>query len=155
MSYSQRLFEHILCILDAHQTRADMTSTTEDQVLEPIRDSNPTPDKCRQALKIALNVLDRWDLSEEQRLGSLGLNNEAELADYMSSEVVFPDVLNFRISIIIGLHADLKRLFLQKQHQRQWMVNKHKSLSNQSPVDVLCSDDLVEIRRLRTTLGQF
>lgn len=132
-----------------------MTSTTEDQVLAPTRDANLTPHKCRRALKITLNVLDRWDLSEEQRLGSLGLNNEAELSDYMSGEVVFPDALNFRVSIIIGLHADLKRLFLQKHHQRQWIVNQHKSLSNQSPVDVLCSEDLVGIRRLRTTLGQF
>lgn len=130
-------------------------TTLDAKTFKRIQNGNLTPEKSRVAFKIGLNILCAWELDSKQRFAVLGIKEPTDLKFYLETKESFSDELQFRLSIIIGLHADLKRLFLQKQQRQEWMTHPHASLNGKSPIDILSSGNHDDILNLRQRLKSF
>lgn len=132
-----------------------MMTTLDKKSIQLIENANLTPEKSQIAFKVALNILDSWELDSEQKRAVLGLPEEADLNCYLETRESFSNDLQFRLSIIIGLHADLKKLFLQKQQCCEWMTHSHTSLKEKSPIEILSSGTFEDMLGLRQKLKSF
>ncbi|RUO37071.1 hypothetical protein CWE15_11730 [Aliidiomarina taiwanensis] len=57
-----------------------------------------------------------------------------------------------RLCLIASYDNALKALFVQEQHRREWIHNKHKSLDGYSPLDVMTCGSLLAMYELNSYL---
>ncbi|RUO81085.1 hypothetical protein CWI84_02955 [Idiomarina tyrosinivorans] len=112
-----------------------------------MNDTEFTPKKTEGALNVALNILDKWSLSDDEKHKILGLTqsstaiNVSDIASSASTE------LQFRLSIIIGLKGDLRAATSSNELMSNWLK---RPLSNgETPLEVLSSDDYDKMLSLR------
>ena len=108
-----------------------------------------TPEKTEKALNVAFNILDKCSFNDAEKRATLGLSDTVSL-DNKSVIAEASDIkLQFRLSIIIGLYADLKILSSSHEPMIAWL---RRPLSNgKVPINVLMSDNYPEMLNLRRT----
>lgn len=106
-----------------------------------------TPEKTEKALNVAFNILDKWSFNDAEKRATLGLSDTVSL-DNKSVIAEASDIKRqFRLSIIIGLYADLKILSSSHEPMIAWL---RRPLPNgKVPIDVLMSDNYPEMLNLR------
>ncbi|RUO35704.1 antitoxin Xre-like helix-turn-helix domain-containing protein [Aliidiomarina sanyensis] len=57
-----------------------------------------------------------------------------------------------RLFLVASYDDALKALFLQEQHRREWIQNKHQSLDGYSPLDILTCGSLLAMDELNDYL---
>ncbi len=98
-------------------------------------------DKSKIAVTVAVaKLLDRWTLTASQKITILGLESDADLADFVESplSVNLTPVLEIRLSLILNIHAKLRLLFSNPVNIYGFMT----MVNNNSPFDVLRPIDL-------------
>jgi hypothetical protein len=129
----------------------DLNSTSElYQTFELNRKSlQLTHDKTAKASKVVTNILEFWGLKESP-VNSLF---EAELSKYArSSEYEFSDEFVFVTSLILGIYADLRKLFLQDMNHLEWLNAPGKHLDGEPPRVLIASGQVKNIESLRLFL---
>ncbi|MBT43522.1 MAG: hypothetical protein CMF12_13500 [Idiomarina sp.] len=108
-----------------------------------------TPEKTEKALNVAFNILDKWSFNDAEKRATLGLSDTVSLDDKSVIAEASDIKLQFRLSIIIGLYADLKILSSSHEPMIAWL---QRPLPNgKVPIDVLMSDNYPEMLNLRRT----
>lgn len=114
------------------------------------RESLPvTDDKTAKAAKVVINILEFWELKNS----TIYCLFEEELSKYeQSSEYEFSDEFVFVTSLLLGIYADLRKLFLQDVHHLEWMSSPNNSLESQLPLVIISNADTRNIESLRLLL---
>lgn len=109
-----------------------------------------TPEKTEKALNVAFNILDKWSFNDTEKRAALGLSDTMPLDNKAAIAEVADINLQFRLSIIIGLYADLKSLSASHEPMIAWL---RRPLPNGLvPMNVLMSDDYPQMLNLRAAL---
>ena len=67
----------------------------------------------------------------------------------LSSEYEFSDEFVFAASLILGIYADLRKLFLQDAHHLEWINSPHKHLEDDQPSKLIASGNVKHIAKVR------
>mgnify|MGYP005811962865 CR=1 FL=1 len=120
------------------------------QAFELKRESLPvTDDKTAKAAKVVINILEFWEL-KDSRVYDLFTK---ELSKYeQNSEYKFFDEFVFVTSLLLGVYADLRKLFLQDVHHLEWMNGRNKRLDGETPKSLIASGKVKNIEALRALL---
>lgn len=115
------------------------------------------------AVGTALNILDKWDCSEKEKMALLGVGRST-LHKYQTAPAsarLSPDLLE-RISYLLNIHAVLRILFENPENQYGFlrMPNKNKFFDGKAPMEILSSgliSALYEVHRHLDAIrdGQF
>lgn len=106
-------------------------------------------DKTAKAAKVVINILEFWELKNS----TIYCLFEEELSKYeQSSEYEFSDEFVFVTSLLLGIYADLRKLFLQDVHHLEWMSSPNNSLESQLPLVIISNADTRNIESLRLLL---
>lgn len=106
-------------------------------------------DKTAKAAKVVINILEFWELKNS----TIYCLFEEELSKYeQSSEYEFSDEFVFITSLLLGIYADLRKLFLQDVHHLEWMSSPNNSLESQLPLVIISNADTRNIESLRLLL---
>lgn len=108
-----------------------------------------TPEKTEKALNVAFNILDKWSFNDAEKRATLGLSDTVSLDDKSVIAEASDIKLQFRLSIIIGLYADLKILSSSHEPTIAWL--RRPLLNGKVPINVLMSDNYPEMLNLRRT----
>ena len=111
------------------------------------RESLPlTHDKTAKAAKVVISILEFWELKNSPVYSFF----EEELSKYeQDSEYEFPEELVFVTSLILGIYADLRKLFLQDLHHLEWLKAPNKSYNSESPKALIAGGQVKDIESLR------
>lgn len=105
-----------------------------------------TQDKTAKAAKIVINILEFWELKHSPVYSLF----EEKLSKYeQSSDYEFSDEFVFATSLILGIYADLRKLFLQDMHHLEWMNSPHKHLEDDQPSKLIASGTPKHIEKVR------
>ncbi|WP_417439807.1 hypothetical protein [Idiomarina abyssalis] len=108
-----------------------------------------THEKTAKAAKVVINILEFWKLKNS----TIYCLFEEELSKYeQSSEYEFSDEFVFVTSLLLGIYADLRKLFLQDVHHLEWMSSPNNSLESQLPLVIISNADIRNIESLRLLL---
>ncbi len=107
-----------------------------------------TPEKTEKGLNVALNILDKWSFDADEKNAALGLPKDVDLADRASIVKAADNELHFRLSIIIGLWADLRAVTSSAEIMTGWL--KRPLPDGRFPKDILMSNDCQEMLNLRS-----
>lgn len=115
------------------------------------------------AVGTALNIMDKWDCSEKEKMALLGVGRST-LHKYQAAPAsarLSPDLLE-RISYLLNIHAVLRILFENPENQYGFlrMPNKNRFFDGRAPMDILSSglvSALYEVHRHLDAIrdGQF
>jgi len=106
-------------------------------------------DKTAKAVKVVINILEFWELKNS----TIYCLFEEELSKYeQSSEYEFSDEFLFVTSLLLGIYADLRKLFLQDVHHLEWMSSPNNSRESQLPLVIISNVDTRNIESLRLLL---
>ena len=106
-------------------------------------------DKTAKAAKVVINILEFWELKNS----TIYCLFEEELSKYeQSSEYEFSDEFVFVTSLLLGIYADLRKLFLQDVQHLEWMSSPNNSLESQLPLVIISNADTRNIESLRLLL---
>jgi hypothetical protein len=90
-------------------------------------------------------LLDRWKLTEEQKLGILGFESQMDLNLFMNSAVKLDmsPMLEKRLSLILNIHEALRLLFKNPLNVYGYMtmINNNTPFYGKQPVE-LASDNI-------------
>ncbi len=120
--------------------------------------NNQPKDKRQAALKTALNILDKWECSEQEKMTILGIGRST-LHKYQSdpySARVSHDLLE-RVSYLLNIHSSLRILFENKDNVYGFvrMPNSNYFFNGATPMDIMNSGsvaNLYEVNNQITTL---
>jgi len=94
-------------------------------------------------MRIFTNIAKRWDLSERRQLQILGCNQRefqiwVRAARWRKPLVLETDIV-MRISAILGIFADLRRLLKTAAEERQWVLRPVVAppFAGQAPINLL------------------
>jgi hypothetical protein len=101
------------------------------------------------------SLLNRWRLTESQKIAILGFETDADLASFVDS----PSTLNWspaleqRLSLILNIHEKLRLLFSNPENTYGFMtmVNNNSPFLGKRPID-LASQDADGLTVVHTTL---
>ncbi|WP_417447812.1 hypothetical protein [Idiomarina abyssalis] len=88
----------------------------------------------QKATRVAQNILKKWDL--ESSVLALEFEKACSSIDD-KREVGFTKELVYKVSLILGIYADLKRLFLQDLHRLEWLKKPNENFDKVSPKELL------------------
>src|SRR5262249_1590491 len=85
-------------------------------------------------LRTFLNIADKWQLSEPERLRILGMPSRSTFHNWVAkarkgSEITLSVDELMRISLVLGIHKALMIIFVRKDDANQWLHS-----SNSGPV---------------------
>ena len=106
-----------------------------------------TPEKTEKALNVAFNILDKWSFNDAEKRAALGLSDTMPLDNKVAIAEAADIKRQFRLSIIIGLYADLKTLSASHELMMEWL--RRPLPSGQVPMNVLMSADYPKMLDLR------
>lgn len=105
-----------------------------------------TQEKTAKATKIVINILEFWELKNSPVYSLF----KGELSKYeLSSEYEFSNKCVFSASLILGIYADLRKLFLQSVHHLEWLNSPHKHLEGDQPSELIASGNPKHIEKVR------
>ena len=108
-----------------------------------------THEKTAKAAKVVINILEFWELKNS----TICCLFEEELSKFEQiSEYEFSDEFVFLTSLLLGIYADLRKLFLQDVHHLEWMSSPNSSLESQLPLVIISNADTRNIESLRLLL---
>lgn len=108
-----------------------------------------THDKTAKASKVVTNILEFWELKDSPIYDLF----EAERFKYeQDSEYEFSDEFVFVTSLILGIYADLRKLFLQDLHHLEWLNTPRKHLDGEPAKALIASGQVKSIESLRIFL---
>ena len=115
------------------------------------------------AVSTALNIMDKWECSEKEKMALLGVGRST-LHKYQAAPAsarLSPDLLE-RISYVLNIHAVLRILFENPENQYGFlrMPNKNSFFNGKAPMEILSSglmSALYEVHRHLDAIrdGQF
>lgn len=116
------------------------------------------------AVRTFLNIADRWELSQADRLALLACDDQRfeEWSNIARSHgaLVLETAVLMRLSAILGLFTELRQFLATGEQERDWLTDKHKAwpCNGRAPLDLLRGtlDDQLDIRRYASgvALGQ-
>ena len=105
-----------------------------------------TQEKTAKAAKVVIDILESWELKHSPVYSLF----KEELPKYeLSSEYEFSDEFVFAASLILGIYADLRKLFLQDAHHLEWINSPHKHLEGKQPSKLIASGNTKHIEKVR------
>lgn len=121
------------------------------QAFELKREGLPlTHVKSAKAARVVKNILEFWEL-ENAPVYSLF---EEELSKYeQNSEYEFSEEFVFVTSLILGIYADLRRLFLQDMHHLEWINASSNHFEGETPKSLIAKGEMKNIEIIRVFLG--
>ena len=92
--------------------------------------------------KAANNILDKWKLTDSEKIDILGFSSKAELDDFIKC-IYTPDVTqerDMRISLILNIHAELRQMFNNSHNLYGFMkmVNHNPPCDGETPLGIAC-----------------
>ncbi len=98
------------------------------------------------------NFLTDWGLSDAEVNISIGCGSSTSknLEQY-----TVDDKICFRVSLLLGICADLMDCFIRENHRRQWLSNESKSLNDRSPMSIVKSGDINGLAEVRALLASY
>ncbi|KPQ05216.1 MAG: hypothetical protein HLUCCO02_08975 [Idiomarinaceae bacterium HL-53] len=99
------------------------------------------------------HILEEWNVESELWANILeGISIQTiEAPEQELDQRLTPDQRE-RLFLVASYDDALKALFLQEQHRREWIHNKHKSLDGYSPLDILTCGSLLAMYELNDYL---
>lgn len=95
------------------------------------------------ALRTFLNIADRWELSQADRIALLH-SDERQFEEWASvarsnGPLVLETAVLMRISAVLGVFAELKQLFGSADQERAWLTRPHQAAAfeRRAPLDLL------------------
>jgi hypothetical protein len=117
-------------------------------------------DKSKIAVTSAVaTLLNRWRLTESQKIAILGFESDADLASFFHSpsSVNLPPTLEQRLSLILNIHEKLRLLFSNPENTYGFMtmVNNNSPFLGKRPIDLASqgADGLIVVHK--TLLSMF
>ncbi len=113
-------------------------------------------DKKQVALKAALNILNKWECSEQEKTSILGVSR-ATLHKYQSnpfSARVSPDLLE-RISYLLNIHSSLRILFENKENVYGFvrMPNSNYFFNGMAPMDIMSKGTVANLYEVNNQIN--
>jgi hypothetical protein len=104
------------------------------------RTASPSQDRGALA-KMAMKLLDQWDLSTDDQAALLGLapRNRSALSRYRKGEPIGSTRDQYeRVGHLLGIHKNLRLLFPRNiDLAYRWMSSRNKAFDNLTPVEVI------------------
>lgn len=106
--------------------------------------------------KMVLQLFERWNLSTEQQLALLGLEERSALARYRKGEPLAQnrDMLD-RVGHLLAIHKNLRLLF---PHNRDlaysWMSMRNKAFGGRAPTEVISEIGFAGLLMVRSYLDR-
>ena len=94
-----------------------------------------------------MTYLDSWELSSDQILSILGLQNQMkvrQLQSFRSGDRVFPNLseLMIRVDHIIGIADALRTTYpLSDQMRQMWLTKPHRRFQRKTPLNIMLDDE--------------
>ncbi|MDV6317215.1 hypothetical protein [Idiomarina sp. HP20-50] len=105
-----------------------------------------TQEKTAKAAKVVINILEFWELKHSPVYSHF----KEKLSKYeLNSDYEFSDEFAFVASLILGIYADLRKLFLQDAHHLEWMNSPHNHLEDDQPSKLIASGNPKHIEKVR------
>lgn|SRR5690554_4083705 len=127
--------------------------TVEPEVFKRNHD-NITLDTDNIGFKTAINILDIWGFSDQEKatvLGDIPIATFRRYKKFGMQNRLTTD-RRTRLSLILGIHKALKIMFLQEGHRYQWVNNTNRAFGDMSPKSVMLSGSIVNLNDIRRYL---
>lgn len=111
----------------------------------------------RSALKVVLNILDKWGCSKEEKKALLGIEADSTFFKYQkdpSSARVSRDTLE-RLSYLLNIHSALRILFSSPESLYGWVrkPNNHPFFDGRSAMDIMTKGRVVDLYDVMSRLN--
>lgn len=110
-------------------------------------------------LRAALRIGDLWDLSKEEVIKVLSVDDEATFEEWIDQaqskrEIILPTHVLFRISVLLGIFSNLSRILQDELSIASWirMPNTNPFFAGAAPITHLCDPDNEKFLSLREHL---
>lgn len=114
-----------------------------------------TLEEDQKAFSIAVNVLTSWQFTDSEKAVVLGDISIATFRRMKAGKM--PTKLSTdrrtRLSLVLGIHKELRTLFLQEEHRREWLINPNRAFAEFSPKDIMLCGSLSGLNDIRRYLS--
>lgn len=112
-----------------------------------------TPEEAQAMLRAALNLLDNWALTKEQKLVLLGGPSERTFQRWKAGEIgPLPNDLVFRLGDLLGVHKALRYMFTDVARAYAWVKRPNAAFGGRSALEVMLQGAPTDISRVRAYL---
>ncbi|WP_366658349.1 MbcA/ParS/Xre antitoxin family protein [Fodinicurvata sp. EGI_FJ10296] len=112
-----------------------------------------TADEAKAMARAAINLFDRWGLSDAEAREILGGIAARTFARWKVGEIGRIDRdLATRLSLLIGIHKGLRYLFSDPQRGYAWVRKANRAFGGRSPADIMAEGDIFSLARVRAYL---
>jgi len=124
----------------------------------PVRPSAETrgeviDEEARAMLRSVLNLLDKWQLSKQQKLVLLGAPSERTFQRWRAGEIgPLPNDTVHRLGDLLGMHKALRYMFTDHARAYAWVKRPNEAFGGRPALDVMLQGAPSDISRIRAYL---
>lgn len=124
----------------------------------PVRPSTETrgeviDEEARAMLRAVLNLLDKWQLSKQEKLVLLGAPSERTFQRWRAGEIgPLPNDTVHRLGDLLGIHKALRYMFTDLARAYAWVKRPNEAFGGRPALDVMLQGAPSDISRIRAYL---
>ena len=112
-----------------------------------------TEEEARAMLRAVLNLLDRWQLSKQEKLVLLGAPSERTFQRWRAGEIgPLPNDTVHRLGDLLGIHKALRYMFTDLARAYSWVKRPNQVFGGRPALDVMLQGAPSDINRVRAYL---
>jgi uncharacterized protein (DUF2384 family) len=104
-------------------------------------------------LRAVLNLLDKWELTKEDRLILLGRPSDRTFQRWRAGEIgPLPNDTVHRLGDLLGIHKALRYMFTEVTRAYAWVKRPSEAFGGRSALDIMLQGAPSDISRVRAWL---
>ncbi len=112
-----------------------------------------TEEEARAMLRAVLNLLDKWELTKEDRLILLGRPSDRTFQRWRAGEIgPLPNDTVHRLGDLLGIHKALRYMFTEVTRAYAWVKRPSEAFGGRSALDIMLQGAPSDISRVRAWL---
>ena len=112
-----------------------------------------TEEEARAMLRAVLNLLDKWRLSQQEKLVLLGAPSERTFQRWRAGAIgPLPNDTVHRLGDLLGIHKALRYMFTDLARAYAWVKRPNEAFGGRPALDVMLQGAPSDISRIRAYL---
>jgi hypothetical protein len=110
-------------------------------------------EEARAMLRAVLNLLEKWELSKEEKLVLLGRPSDRTFQRWRAGEIgSLPNDTVYRLGDLLGIHKALRYMFTDVERTYAWVKRLNDVFGGKSALDIMLQGAPSDISRVRAYL---
>ncbi|ANO35668.1 hypothetical protein A6E01_19495 (plasmid) [Vibrio breoganii] len=116
-----------------------------------------TPVQAQVSLKVSLNIFEKWQLTDTEKLNLLGLDSVSDLGLMVAGLVMVREDVLTRVSYVLQVHRHLRSLFSEDASVYGWVKkpNDHPLFRGRTAVEYIGVGGVDRLARVVSVLRSY